>query len=207
MSEKKVGKKKPVKKTVSKKKTKSEIIETASGRTDTFADKIRRNQKTLIMMGLSFVALVIVIIAILMVSFNKPIDSSFFHDSENKIVLTMDKDSASIEGSAYEPYITHMVYYHDGTNITGLEAYYEYESEEVAKAVYDHLEPNGFDDAKYRRGRFVVFKVNKSKYEGATVEEIRREIELLKQIDALILDYDENTLGKYGKWYMPEPEE
>ena len=167
----------------------------------------KNRTKTLIMMGASFVVLVVVVILIVTIFWNKPVDSCFFHDSDDKIVITMDKETASIEGSAFEPYITHMVYYHDGKNITGLEAYYEYESEDVAKAVYDYLKPNGFADSKYRNGRFVVFKVNKSKYEGVTVDEIKDELERLKQIDAVILDYDENTLGKYGKWYMPAFEE
>lgn len=163
-------------------------------------EKVERkiDHKTWILVCFAIIALIIVTVVILNFMLNEKIDSCYFHDGNSKIVSTMDKDSAALEDSIYEPNITHVVYYHDGTNITGAKAFYEYKDEEEAKEAYPHLGLGDFADNKKLNGRFVVFQVKKDLYDGLTVDKVKHSQELLKQINALILDYSDNYIERYS---------
>ena len=146
--------------------------------------------KTTIWVGLLLVALIIVVMMILKFNQNEKIDSSYFHSDDKKIVLTMDRDNATLDDSDYEPDITHVVYYYEGDKITSVKAFYEYRTDAEAEEANKNLGLGEFADGKKINGRFIVFDLNKSQYENLTVSELQQNIELLKQIDALILDYD-----------------
>lgn len=146
--------------------------------------------KTTIWVGLLLVALIVVVMMILKFNQNEKIDSSYFHDDDKKIVLTMDRDNATLDDSEFEPEITHVVYYYEGDKIVSARAFYEYDTEAEAEEANKNLELGEFADSKKINGRFVVFDINNSQYQNLTVTELRKNIELLKQIDALILDYD-----------------
>lgn len=161
-----------------------------SGKLKKKIEKPPFDYKTTIWVGLAVVALLLVIMAILKFNQNEKIDSSYFHDADGKIVLTMDEDVAELDNSEWEPPITHIVYYHDGDKITSVRAFYEYKTEADAEEANKHLELGDFADGKKMSGRFIVFDVKKSQYDGMTVTELEENRELLKQIDALILDYD-----------------
>lgn len=171
-------------------------------------DKVKRvrqlDYKTWILAGLALVGFIIVVMMILKFNQNEDIDSSYFHDTDDKIVLTMNRDNSELDNSDFEPMITHVVYYHDGNKITNVRAFYEYGSEATAREALEHLELGDFADNKKLNGRFVIFQVKKSQYEDLTVEDLKRDVELLKEIDALVLDYNENTLEEYGEWYVDE---
>jgi len=160
--------------------------------------------KTWIWVCFSIIALVFVIIAIVNFSQNESYDSSYFHDGDGKIVLTMDRDSASLDDSVYEPNITHIVYYYEGDNITGVKAFYEYATEKEAKTAYEHLGLGSFADGKRLSGRFIVFNVKRAMYENVTMESLKNDIELLKDINALILDYDEGYINNYAELTFEE---
>lgn len=160
--------------------------------------------KTWIMMGVSAVALALVIVAILNFARNEKFDSSYFHNDEKKIVLTMDKEIAALDNSIYEPYITHVVYYRDGDRITGVRAFYEYISDEEARKAYPNLSLGDFANNKKISGRFVVFQVKEAQYKDVTVETLEENIKLLNEIDALILDYNEETIKDYGELILEE---
>lgn len=162
------------------------------------------DHKTWIWVCLSIIALVFVIIAIVNFSQNESYDSSYFHDGDGRIVLTMDRDSASLDDSIYEPNITHIVYYYEGDNITGVKAFYEYATEAEAKTAYAHLGLGSFADSKRLSGRFIVFNVKRAMYENVTVEFLKNDRELLKDIDALILDYDEGYINNYAELTFEE---
>ena len=147
--------------------------------------------KTWILVGLAAVAFVIVSVAIIVLNQVEKFDSSYFHDGDGKIVLTMNKYYAELDSSEYESDITHVVYYHDGNKVTNARAFYEYKDEAEAKEAFDNLSLGEFAEGKKLSGRFVVFSVKKQQYEDLTVEELKHNIELLKQIHALILDYDQ----------------
>jgi len=147
--------------------------------------------KTWILVGFAIIAFVIVSVAIIMLNQVEKIDSSYFHDADGKIVLTMDKSYAELDDSEWEPEITHVVYYHDNNMVTGARAFYEYKDEAEAKEAFNNLSLGQFADGKKLSGRFVVFSVKKQQYEDLTVAELKHTIELMKEIHALILDYDQ----------------
>lgn len=163
--------------------------------------------KTTIWVGLALVGLIIVVMLILQFNQNEKIDSSYFHDDDKKIVLSMDKEMSALDNSRWESDVTHMVYYHDGNKITSARAFYEYATEAEAEEAYKHLELGAYSTSKKINGRFVVFDVNKSQYENMTVEDLEASRDLLKEINALILDYDENYVKPRADIDFEEVEE
>ena len=159
----------------------------------------RFDTKTWILVGLAVVALVFVIVAIVNFTHRESYDSSYFHDADGKIVLTMGKDAAALEDSVYEPNVTHIVYYYEGDNVTSVKAFYEYKTEKEAKKAFEHLGLSGFADSKNLSGRFVVFQVKRAMYEGMTVEELKAGIEAMKAIEALILDYGDGYIDNFAE--------
>ena len=155
------------------------------------------DKKTWILMALATVAFVIVVVVIVIVSRPEKIDSGYFHDDENKIVLTMSGDMSALDDSPYESGVVHVVYYYNGDKIASARVFYEYPDEEMAKIAFSKLEPGEYANNKKLNGKYVIFDLNKTQYEDLTVEELRQNIELLKLINALILDYDENTVNEY----------
>lgn len=147
--------------------------------------------KTTIWVGLALVALMIVIMAILQFNQNEKIDSSYFHDANGKIVLTMNREMSALDDSDWESDVTHVVYYYEGDKIVAARAFYEYATEAEAEEAYKHLELGSYSNSKKINGKFVIFDIDKSQYENMTLEDLKESRELLKQIDALILDYDE----------------
>lgn len=187
-------------------KKKAEKMQEKTERVDKAKNK-PFDYKTTIWVGLALVALIVVVMLILMFTQNEKIDSSYFHDDENKIVLTMDKDMSVLDDSPWESGIVHVVYYHDGSKITNVRAFYEYPDEETAKIAASKLESGEYADSMKLNGRFIIFQIKKSQYENMTVEELRENIELLKEIDALILDYNENTILDYSVSFEEEDED
>lgn len=157
------------------------------------AEKTREkpfDYKTWIWVLLAVAALIVVVIAIIQFSQNEKFDSSYFHDDDKKIVLTMDAETAELDDSEWEPEITHVVYYYNGDKIINARVFYEYENEADAEEANKNLTLGEFATGKKISGRFVVFDVNPAQYDSLTVEQLRENVELLKEIDALVLDYD-----------------
>lgn len=153
--------------------------------------------KTWGFVAVAVVALVIVIALILKFGSGEKIESAYFHDGEGKIVLTMDKETAALESSEYEPPITHVVYYHNNNRITEVRAFFEYTDEKFAKEAYDNLELGGFADSKRQSGRFLIFQVKRSYFEDLTLDELKEDVETMKGLGALILDYDDEYINRY----------
>ncbi|MBQ6409677.1 hypothetical protein IJI18_00260 [Candidatus Saccharibacteria bacterium] len=147
--------------------------------------------KTWIWVLLAVAALILVIIAIVNFSQNEKFDSSYFHDDDKKIVLTMNAKNAELDNSDWEPEITHVVYYYDNNKIVNARVFYEYKTDAEAEEAYKNLALGEFATSKKISGRFVVFDVNKMQYENLTVQELRENIESLKGIGVLVLDYDQ----------------
>lgn len=163
--------------------------------------------KTWISVGILAIALVFVIALIMNFSQNEKYDSSYFHDSDGKIVFTMDKDMAVLDESIYEPNITHIVYYYSGNNVTNVKAFYEYATEREAEISFEHLGLGTFADSKNLNGRFIVFQVKKSMYENLTVDTLKTDAEKLKSADALILDYEDGYINKFAELTFEEDSE
>lgn len=160
-------------------------------------DLARIDKKTWILMALATVAFIIVVIIIVIMNRPEKIDSSYFHDDNSKIVITMSGDMSALDDSPYESGVVHVVYYYNGDKIINARAFYEYPDEEMAKIAMEKLQVGEYATNKKMSGKFVIFDLNKTQYEDLTVSELKENIELLKAINALILDYDENTVNDY----------
>lgn len=153
--------------------------------------------KTWAFVSVAVVAFMLVVAAIVNFGQTEKIESDYFHDSDGKIVLTMNKEMAALDNSEYEPFITHVVYYYNGNNITEVKAFFEYPDENTARQAYENLGLGDFADSKRLNGRFVEFQVKRAQYDGVSLDELKSDIETMKEIDALILDYNEKTIKKY----------
>ncbi len=150
--------------------------------------RVQKVDKKAIFWGiLAALALAVVIVFIVVLNQEEPIDEGYFKTDETKIVMTMDDEMASFEDSEYEPGITHVVYLHDGNKITGVKVYYEYETDEEAGVAYDNLAMDYFV-SKRRNGRYIVLQARGDEYEGLTVEQIERQFENMKAAGALIVE-------------------
>lgn len=182
------------------KKTKApkvEVPKTETPKVETFKTDVKGvperkkfDFKTWFLVGCSVIALTIVIVAFILLNQTENVDSSFFHDDDTKVVLTMSKKVAALDDSEWEPDITHVVYFHDGQKISSSKAYYEYKNEEQAKEAFDNLSLGEFATGKKRSGRFVIFTVKSDLFAELTLDALLDRREKLKDIHALILDYD-----------------
>lgn len=158
------------------------------------ADSVKPfDYKTWIWVLLAVAALILVIIAIVNFSQNEKFDSSYFHDADGKIVLTMTGETSALDNSEYESDIVHVVYFYDGEKITRGRIFYEYETDAEAEEAYKHLDLSEYATNGKISGRFVVFDINNSLYKDVTVTQLKEDVESLKQADALILDYDQQS--------------
>ena len=113
--------------------------------------------KTTIWIGLFLVAFVIVVMAILKFNQNESFDSSYFHDADGKIVLSMSREMSALDDSEWESDVTHVVYYYEGDKIITARAFYEYATEAEAEEAYKHLNLGEFADSKKINGKFETF--------------------------------------------------
>lgn len=156
--------------------------------------------KTWFSVGCATVALVVVIAIIIGFNFREKYTSDYFHDTDGKFVVTMDYRTAALENGPYEPFITHVVYYYNGENITDAKAFYEYANTQDAAEAYEKITVSDYFENKSLNDRFVVLQIKKAQYEDATLADLKESRERLKGIDAVISDYNDKTLGEYGVW-------
>lgn len=124
---------------------------------------------------------------------NRPVDETIFETGDNRLVVSMNADMASFEDGEYEPEITRIVYYHNGKNITNMEIYFEYQTEDKAKEAYGNISLEGKDWAtgKNLNGRFIIFDVAPGQYGGLTVEQMEGTIENMRAAGTLLEGTDE----------------
>lgn len=161
-------------------------------------EKQRKKRMTLIVTAAVVIIAVIVTVATLAISgaFRRRVDESFFESDDGKLVVSMNSENASFENSEYEPEITRIVYYHDGTNITGMEIYYEYKTDAEAGVANGKISTNGKDWAtsKTLSGRYIIFGVSSDEFAGLTVEQTKETIENMKAAGATIDSASEESV-------------
>ena len=133
-------------------------------KTEREAGRRKFDFKSLVLGLLAFVALVVVIVAIVLLN-NQPEEIPDFKTNDTQIVMTMNAEMASYESSEYEPEITHIVYFHDGEKVTNVKA--------------PELSMDYFS-GKRVAGRYVVLQVERDKFAGLTVAEIEKQYSLMK---------------------------
>ncbi|MDO4526617.1 MAG: hypothetical protein Q4B87_00810 [Candidatus Saccharibacteria bacterium] len=170
------------------------------GETNNSKRKRKFDLKTWVLVGCAVVALVAVVAIIVGFNFREKYTSDYFHDADGRFVVTMDYKTAALENGPYEPFITHVVYYYDGEKITDAKAFYEYANNQDATEAYNKMAVGEYFDGISLNDRFVVLSIKKTQYEGVTLADLKASRDQLKGIDAVILDYDDKTLSKYGTW-------
>ena len=150
--------------------------------------RIKHRQGLIIGIVLVVIAAVFAIIAGIVLSNNRSVDESIFESSDNRLVISMNDEMASFEDSEYEPEITRIIYYHDGKNITKMEIYFEYKTEDEAKEANAKITLDGKDWAtdKKLQGRFIVFDVAPGQYNRLSVEQMKDTIENMRAAGALL---------------------
>lgn len=138
------------------------------------------------------VAAVVLLVAILVPTLigKQPVDETLFDGGDNRLVVSMNSEMASFEDGEYEPEITRIVYYHDGNNVNKMEIYFEYATEDEAKAANDEITLDGKDWATGKRlnGRFIIFDVAAGQYQGLTVAQMQETIENMRAAGTLLED-------------------
>ena len=134
-------------------------------------------------MGFAFLALVVVVIAIVQVNQLEPIDSSYFVSDDSKIVASMDAEMAAFENSEWEAPMTYVVYYvgADG-KIENVRVFYEYNTEAEAREAMRYVGLGDFATQKKLNGRYIILQAKASQYEGTTADEIRENIRGLESV-------------------------
>lgn len=132
------------------------------------------------------VALVAIVIGVV-VSQGPTLDDDYFVSDETKLVMSLNKDMAAFEEGPYEPDVTHLVYFYSGDTVTGMQIYFEYDSEEEARLAYGNINMKDKDFATTKRlnGRYVVFDAVRVRYEGLTVEQVQKNIENMRAVGGL----------------------
>ena len=151
----------------------------------------KKFNKTYVIFGILAAIIVILVVVIVAINLNPKIESSYFHTTDGKIVLTMEDEMFAPDESEWEAPIVHVVYYYGGEKVSGVKIFYEYENEATAKEAYENLEISEFAEGKSLNGRFIVMVARKEFYEDVLVSELKENVEVLEQSGALILDYDE----------------
>ncbi len=140
------------------------------------------------------VAIIVIIIAAVAISSNSGLNDSYFKSDDSKYVLTIDQDELMIsedEEANYASKKVHIVYEYKDDAITGMKIYYEYADNETAMKALDDIKENQ-DIESYKElvvdGKYVVATVNESEYEGATVSDVKSQIEAHEALKTMNFD-------------------
>lgn len=151
--------------------------------------RVRQRQKRII--GAVLAAAVVILAVVIALSLggrNRAVDEAIFEPGDNRLVVAMGADMTSFEDSEYEPEVTRIIYYHNGKNITKMEIYFEYQTEDEAKTADENitLDEKDWAESKTLNGRYIIFKVAAGQYKGLTVEEMQETIENMRAAGTLL---------------------
>ncbi len=142
---------------------------------DKFIGFIKKNYKIILV---AVVALVVVIVLAISASnsFYEPIDDNYFVSDDSKLILTLTKESASLETSEYEPDITHIVYYYSGDDIIDARVFYSYKSEEEAREADKNIKTDDKNWVTGRKlnGKYIIFNTNSDFRSGLTTSFVKQ---------------------------------
>ena len=143
--------------------------------------KRENNRNNLIITIVMVVVAVVAIIIGAILGRQPEISDDYFVSDDTKLVLSLGSAVADFE-TDYEPPMTHLVYDYSGDNITGMRIYFAYDNDDDAKEAFSHITVADKDWAITKRlsGKYIVFEVVKSKYDGLTTTEMRQNIESMQ---------------------------
>lgn len=175
------------------KKTKA-ASKTTKASTNKTKNVRKNNTRMIVGICCVIVAIIVIIIAAVAISSNSGLNDSYFKSDDSKYVLTIDQDELMIsedEEANYASKKVHIVYEYKDDAITGMKIYYEYADNETAMKALDDIKENQ-DIESYKElvvdGKYVVATVNESEYEGATVSDVKSQIEAHEALKTMNFD-------------------
>lgn len=115
----------------------------------------------------------VAIVLILNTQSNPNTNSNFFVSDSHKYVIASD---SSYNTASDSPIISYDVYYHNDNTITSHQAYYEFSSEEAAKAAlpyYKSLQDADINSVE-QSGKYIVLTANQSQFKDLTLDDIKQ---------------------------------
>ena len=111
-------------------------------------------------------------------------DSSKNNDDKDTSLdeIKLYSDDTKMVFNFYDQY--NIVYHYKGDTITGLELYYDYGTEELAKISKSAIEQTQDYEIKsvVQKGRYVIVTYNEEAYQDMTVEEVKQTYSYLEQV-------------------------
>lgn len=168
----------------------------------------KKNSKSIIIGAcIAAAAIIVIILAVVFAAKGSELSDSYFVSDGSKYVITMDRNDLGLDESA-ELVTIHQVYTYLGDEITGAKAYYEYASEDLAKAAYDEINANEGNSFKSitLNGKYVILEADKSEYEELTLSSLKQLMEGEQNTDSEEGDTEEEAIEESEEELAPEEE-
>lgn len=156
------------------------------------AIQTKKNKRLITWICGTIVAVVLVIVAVIvMLTSSKKLDESFFVSDGTKYVATLSSgyDIYNVSNIEYAPEKIYLVYFYSNGKVTGVKAYYKYDSESEAKEVRDKLDKNidELDDVDKVEvnGEYLIIVSSKSAYEKMTADDAKQQVEFMEMIERM----------------------
>ena len=149
-----------------------------------------KKNKKFIIIAIVLAIIVAAVIALVFIFKNKPIDESYFVSDNTKLVRDLRKD---FPNGLYGSKDIYMVYNYSDNQITKLVTYYDFETEEAAKAALEKYSDifvvNENNEEVKVDGRYIAVTAKSHLYEGTTTESIKN---IIEDEDDVEVDYTDD---------------
>ena len=160
------------------------------------ANKTNKNKNLIIGICLAIAAAIVVAVIVIILLTRggglggQALNDDYFVSDNSKYVFTLGADEIDIEGQTYKPVKTHLIYFYNGNEITGLKYYYEYDSADAAKKAYNELDSDLrsiYKDVAVN-DKYVIMTSNETDYEGLTADDVKQQLEFMEMIKNTTFD-------------------
>ena len=149
------------------------------------ADKVRKNNKNMIIGGVcaAVVVVVIIIVAVVLATRGSGINDGYFVSDGSKYVLTIESDTTDESEGTYNPVKTHIVYTYSGDQITGMKTYGEFANADKAKQAFEAIKDAGEDMTNYVvEGKYIIVTATEDQYKDLTAKDVKAQIEFMESL-------------------------
>jgi len=123
------------------------------------------------------IVLFVAVIATLIVMMNRETtyDESYFVSDGSKLVSKIDPIYYEGDEKTPEPLAAYMVYYYSGEKITDVKAFYKFETEEIAKKIYEDATNKEIDWVKEKKlsHEYLIFSLVDSEFKDLNTTLVR----------------------------------
>ena len=130
--------------------------------------------------GAVIVVLFVVVIATLVILNSAPrYNDDYFRSDGSKLVSQIEAVYYEGEDDTPDPLVAYMVYYYSGEKITEVKAFYKFESEEVAKSVYEDAASKEISWVKEKSysGEYLILSLVDSEFKDLNTTLVRSMME------------------------------